>query len=313
MAALSTLGNPAEVFGKISGQTTSSPKRVLGKTGFEVFPVVYGGVVSMRDGQEASDRYVSWAIDRGINYFDVAPSYDDAEEKLGISLKPYRKDIYLACKTQERLRTAAEQEFERSFKLLHTDYFDLYQLHAMTTQEDIDKAFGPGGVMEMIVKAKEEGRIRKVGFTAHNEAVGLQTMSLYDFDTVMYPVNWMMNRYNGMATDICREAKQRNMGIISIKSLTHRHWKDDAERQQSGFPKSWCKPVDTDQDKALGMATVRFSLGMGSDILIPPGNFKSFTFFVDHINELLSHSLTAEETALLDKEYAEVREYPFFG
>ena len=83
-------------------------KRTLGKTGYEVFPVAYGGIVSMKDGQAPSDNYVSWAIDHGVNYFDVAPSYQDAEEKLGNSLRPYRKDVYLACKTNCRLKKDAE-------------------------------------------------------------------------------------------------------------------------------------------------------------------------------------------------------------
>ena len=88
-------------------------KRKSGKTGLEIFPVVYGGIVSSQDGQKASDNYVAWAIDRGINYFDVAPSYDDAEEKLGISLKSFRKKNYLACKTTKRMRPDAEKEFDR--------------------------------------------------------------------------------------------------------------------------------------------------------------------------------------------------------
>ena len=74
-------------------------KRELGNTGFKLYPVVYGGIVSMDDGQDASDNYVSWAIDRGVNYFDIAPVYGDAQEKLGNSLKEYRKNVFLACKT----------------------------------------------------------------------------------------------------------------------------------------------------------------------------------------------------------------------
>ena len=66
-------------------------KHILGKTGYEITPVSYGGIVSMRDGQRQSDHHVAWAIERGINYFDVAPTYDDAQEKLGCSLEPYRK------------------------------------------------------------------------------------------------------------------------------------------------------------------------------------------------------------------------------
>ena len=77
-------------------------KRKLGNTGYEISPVIYGGIVSMNDGQANSDQYVSWAIEHGINYFDIAPSYGDAQEKLGNSLRSYRSKVYLACKTAQR-------------------------------------------------------------------------------------------------------------------------------------------------------------------------------------------------------------------
>ena len=92
--------------------------RRFGKTGFDISAVAYGGIVSMEDGQSASDRYVAWAIDQGVNYFDVAPSYGDAEEKLGNSLKPYRSSVHLACKTAQRLRADAEKDLLRSQQLL---------------------------------------------------------------------------------------------------------------------------------------------------------------------------------------------------
>jgi aryl-alcohol dehydrogenase-like predicted oxidoreductase len=312
IAALGTIGKTTGAFAK-EPETVTVPKRKLGKTGFPVFPVVYGGIISMHDGQDASDQYVSWAIDRGINYFDVAPSYDDAQEKLGNSLKSYRKNVYLACKTGKRLRAEAEPEFEESFKLLHTDYFDVYQLHAITTQEDLDKAFGPGGVMEMMVKAKEEGRVRKLGFTAHSEEIGLKAMELYDFDTVMFPLNWMMNMGNDMGTKLCSEAKKREMGILAIKPLIHRAWKDNTERDTSDYPKAWCKPIETDKNEAMGIAAIKYTFSLNPDVIIPPGDFKSFSFAVDHIAEILKNPLSAEDTALLNKEYARVKDYPFFS
>ena len=131
--------------------------RKLGRTGFDVSAVSYGGIVSMEDGQAASDRYVAWALERGINYFDVAPTYGDAEEKLGNSIAPHRSKIRLACKTAERLKVNAQKELKRSQELLHTDYFDVYQLHAISSMEDVDIAFGPGGVMEMVREMKEKG------------------------------------------------------------------------------------------------------------------------------------------------------------
>ena len=152
--------------------------RKFGRTGFDISAVSYGGIVSMQDGQAASDRYVAWAIDQGVNYFDVAPSYGDAEEKLGNSLKPYRKDIHLACKTGERLKVNAEKELAQSMQRLHTDHFDVYQLHAIAGMQDVETAFGPGGVMEMVSTLKKRGIAANVGITAHNEDAALKCLEL---------------------------------------------------------------------------------------------------------------------------------------
>lgn len=286
-------------------------KRKFGNTGFEITPVAYGGIVSMRDGQGASDKYVSWAIDRGINYFDVAPSYEDAQEKLGNSLLPYRKDIYLACKTTCRMKVDAEKEFEQSFRVLHTDYFDVYQMHALSKEEDVDKAFGIGGVMEMMVKAKEKGLVRKLGITCHNEAVALKAMSLYDFDTVLFPLNWHMNIGHDMGTQLCKKAKEKNMGLLGMKQSIERAWLNPEERENSPYPKSWCKPIDL-ENKELRIAAMKYSLSLGADALIPPGDFVNFSFVVENIEECLKNPLTEDDLILLKQSYEKVKDYPFF-
>jgi aryl-alcohol dehydrogenase-like predicted oxidoreductase len=287
----------------------SQIKRRLGKTGFEVFPVVYGGIISRRDGQEASDNYVAWAHDRGINYFDVAPSYGDAQEKLGNSLKPYRKEVYLACKTTQRSREEAEKEFAESLRLLHTDYFDIYQLHSITTAEDVDRAFGANGVMEMIEKEKQRGRIRKVGFSAHSQVQALRAMSMYDFDTVMFPINWLMVMLAQWGSGVANEAKRRGMGVIALKGLVHRKWLNDEERKS--YPKSWVKPIDVSNPE-MGIAALKYTFQTGADIIIPPGDFRNFAFCVDHIEEIVGKPLTRKEEKLLDSEFLAVKEYPFF-
>ncbi|MDD2327391.1 MAG: aldo/keto reductase [bacterium] len=284
-------------------------RRKLGKTGFDVFPVVYGGIVSRRDGQDASDNYVAWARDRGINYFDVAPTYGDAQEKLGNSLKPYRKEVYLACKTTQRSRTEAEKEFEESLRLLHTDYFDLYQLHALTAAGDVDQAFAASGVMEMIEKEKQRGRIRKVGFSAHSQVQALRAMTMYDFDTVMFPLNWQMDMLAGWGSGVVHEAKRRGMGVIALKGLVHRRWLNDEERKS--YPKSWVKPIDV-ADPELGIAALKYTLRAGADIIVPPGDFRNFAFCVDHIGEIVEKPLSRREKNLLDREFLAVKEYPFF-
>jgi len=286
-------------------------KRKFGNTGFDITPVTYGGIVSMQDGQDASDKYVSWAIDRGINYFDVAPSYGDAQEKLGNSLLPYRKNIHLACKTGFRLKADAQKEFEESFRLLHTDYFDVYQMHALSSEEEVDQAFGIGGVMEMMVKAKEQGLVRNLGITCHSEAAALKAISLYDFDTVLFPLNWHMNIGYGMGTQICKKAKEKGMGLLAMKGLIERRWMNPDERSNSKFPKSWCKPIDL-ENKELRIAAMKYALSLAPDTLVPPGNFVDFSFVVENIDECLKHPLTEDDLTFLKESLEKVKDYPFF-
>jgi len=283
----------------------------FGKTGFDISAVAYGGIVSMDDGQNASDRYVSWAIDRGVNYFDVAPSYGDAEEKLGNSLKPYRSRIHLACKTAERLRENAEKELGRSMQLLHTDHFDVYQLHGISKMEEVEAAFGPGGVMELVSTLKQRGIAENIGITAHNEDAALRCLELYDFDTVLFPFNWFMNMEHGMGSRLIRAAKERGMGVLCMKAFIERKWDSEAERAASAFPKSWCKPIDV-EDTAFGMAAMRYALSLGVDTLIPPGNYASFSFAVDHIDECIDAPLNDADRALLREKLASVRGKEFF-
>jgi len=285
--------------------------RSFGRTGFDISAVSYGGIVSMEDGQAASDRYVSWAVDQGVNYFDVAPTYGDAEEKLGNSLRPYRSRVHLACKTGQRLREDAQKELQRSMELLHTDHFDVYQLHAIASMQDVETAFGPGGVMEMVQGLKQRGIAANVGITAHNEDAALRCLELYDFDTVLFPINWFMHMEHGMGSRLIRAAKERHMGVLSMKAFIERRWHSEEERASSAFPKSWCKPIDV-EDEAFGMAAMKYALSLGVDTLIPPGNYASFSFAVDHIEECLRHPLNEEDVACLKARLDKVRGLEFF-
>lgn len=274
--ALGTAGKMGTAFAKtndeLSAKVSASIKRTLGKTGFEVFPVVYGGIVSSRDGQAASDNYV-------------------------------------ACKTTIRTRVEAEKEFEESLRLLHTDYFDVFQLHSLTTSEDVDKAFAADGVIEMIEKEKQRGRIRKVGFSAHSQKQALRAMSLYDFDTVMFPINWQMDMLAKWGSGVANDAKQRGMGVIALKGLIHRKWLNEEERET--YPKSWCKPIDVGNPE-MGIAALKYTFMTGADVIIPPGDFRNFAFCVDHIDEILNEPITIKEKSLLDSEFLAVKDYPFF-
>ena len=179
----------------------------------------------------------------------------------------------------------------------------------MTTPEDVDRVFASDGVMEMIEKEKQRGRIRKVGFSAHSQKQALRAMSLYDFDTVMFPINWQMDMLGKWGSGVAEDARKRGMGVIALKGLIHRKWLNDEERK--AYPKSWCKPIDV-SDPEMGIATLKYTFKTGADVIVPPGDFRNFAFCVDHIEEIISKPLTKKERNLLDNEFLAVKDYPFF-
>lgn len=293
--------------------------RKLGNTGYEISAVIYGGIVSSseydgrsydNEGQPFSDRYVSRAIEQGVNYFDVAPTYGNAEELLGNSLRPYRKNVYLACKTEQRSRAGAEAALANTLRLLHTDYFDVYQLHGLCTMEELETVFAPGGAMEVLRNAKEKGIARRLGVTAHSEAVALKALELYDFDTVLFPINWHMHMGHGFGEKLIRRAKEKGMGVLCLKSMIDRAWKDDDERYSSPYPKSWCRPFEPETEAGLLAAAVRYSFSLGADAIVPPGNFTHFNFALEHFDELIA-PFTEADRALLQARLELVKEAPF--
>jgi len=136
LAASQRVLQPTAARGKEAAKPV--PKRRLGKTGVDLSIIALGGVAVMQTEQSFANNLVAEAFDRGINYFDVAPSYGNAQERLGPALEPYRKRVFVACKTLERTKAGAASELEQSLKLLRTDHVDLYQLHALTKMEDLE-------------------------------------------------------------------------------------------------------------------------------------------------------------------------------
>lgn len=241
-------------------------KRVLGKTGEELSIIGFGGIVIAQEDQKYANEYVSEAIDCGVNYFDVAPTYMDAEEKLGYALESRRREVFLACKTEDRTRAGAEDLLHRSLRKLKTDYFDLYQLHAMSTMEDVERAFGPNGAMETFIQAKEAGVIRFIGFSAHSEEVALALLDRYEFDSMLLPINWasMMNENFGIQA--MKKAEERGTARLAIKAMARTVWDVDADRKYS---KPWYEPID---DESLANLALRYTLSQPITAAIPPGD-----------------------------------------
>ena len=189
-AAGSCAMSPKGLFGAQPSEggekTVELPRRVLGHTGEKLSVVGFPGLALVQQGQEEGTAGIHKAFDEGINYFDVAPAYGrdgECEIKMGIGLQGIdRSKIFLACKTKKRDKQGAREELESSLTRLKTDHFDLYQMHAVFTPEEAQRALGPGGAIETFLKAKEEGKIRHIGFSAHTTKGALEMLKGYQFD-----------------------------------------------------------------------------------------------------------------------------------
>jgi aryl-alcohol dehydrogenase-like predicted oxidoreductase len=246
-------------------------RRDLGRTGERLSILGLGGVTLQGESPDRAAALVQEAVAHGINYFDVAPSYGDAEDLLGPALKPFREDVFLACKTQNRDRQGAQEELESSLVRLQTDRIDLYQLHALTTRREVERALGWRGAMEAVVQAKEQGKVRFVGFSAHSEEAALRAIELFDFDTILFPVNFVCYFKSGFGPEVVERARSRGIGVLAIKALARQPWPDESMRGH--WQKSWYQPVTAPEEADLAL---RFTLSQPVTAAVPPGDIRLF-------------------------------------
>lgn len=159
-------------------------------------------------------------MSRGATYIDVAPEYGDgvSQARLGPALEGKRDECFLACKTMFRDAEGAAKDLATSLEALRTDHLDLYQCHSVTTKEDVDEILGPGGCLEVFKKAKADGTIKHIGFSAHDEEQALRLIETGEFETVLFPLNFMAHRKGGVGADVLAAAKAKGMGILGLKA-----------------------------------------------------------------------------------------------
>lgn len=270
------------------------PKVPFGRHDDRISRLGFGGILVDQVPQETANDYVAEAFDRGINYFDVAPSYGEAQEKLGPALKPYRDRSFLACKTTQRERDAAIGEFYHSLETLQTDHFDLYQLHAITEKEDVERVFAPGGFMDFLVQAKEEGKVRYLGFSAHSHRAALLAMELYDFDSLLFPFNFLTWEQVGFGKEVLQKAEEKRMAKLALKAMAHRQWPEEISWDNRPWNKAWYQPIEDPKFVRYGL---RFTLNLPTTAAIPPGHWELFQLALDAFeSEKINTPLTEEET-----------------
>lgn len=253
--------------------------RRFGRTGHMSTIVIFGAFAVGQLNQREADETMELILAHGVNHIDVAPSYHEAELRLGPWLERHRADFFVGCKTQLRGRQEAREELHRSLERLRIDSFDLFQLHAVTTMDELEQCFAPGGSLEAIVDARREGLTRYIGITSHGleaPAVLLEALDRFDMDSILFPVNgrmWADGEYRRQAEALLQKAAEKDVGSMAIKAVARGPWDGRPQRYHT-----WYEPLEDPQavERAL-----RFTLSQPVTGAISAGDARLLPAILD--------------------------------
>lgn len=219
--------------------------RRFGRTGHMSTVAIFGAAAFSKISQEDADKVMEMIIEAGVNHIDVAPSYGEAEVRIGPWIPRERNRFFLGCKTMERTKEGAWNEMQGSLKRLQTETFDLYQCHAITTMEELDSVTMKGGALEAFVEARREGLTKYIGITGHGAnapQIYLEALRRFDFDSVLFPLNFVQMRnpeYRKYAEELIATCKTKDVGTMVIKAVTKGPWGEKAHTATT-----WYEPFD---------------------------------------------------------------------
>jgi predicted aldo/keto reductase-like oxidoreductase len=221
-------------------------QRRLGRLGHQSSVLIYGAAALSEVDQDTADASVRLALEAGINHFDVAAGYGDAELRLGPWMGRIRDRIFLATKTGLREREAAWAQINHSLERLQTGHLDLIQVHAVGDTEELDLVTRSGGSLEAVVRARDEGLAGAIGITGHGHqapATHLEALRRFPFDTVLSPLNYVLAQDPAYLADyqaLVAEVQAQDAGLMIIKSVARRNWPETAEHAYG----TWYEPFD---------------------------------------------------------------------
>lgn len=217
----------------------------FGQTGHTSARIIFGAAALGAMKQERADQVLETLLEYGINHIDTAAMYGDAELRLAPWMRERRREFFLASKTGDRTRDAAKSSIERSLSRMEVDQIDLIQLHNLTDDEGWKQAMGPGGALEALIEARDEGKVRFLGVTGHGTRVArmhLRSLERFEFDSVLLPYNYSMMQNEDYASDfeellgICAA---RGIAVQTIKSIARRRWRGGDSQKKF----SWYEPI----------------------------------------------------------------------
>jgi hypothetical protein len=220
--------------------------RRLGRLEHQSSVLIYGAASLGGVDQDRADASIQEALDAGINHFDVAADYGDAELRLGPRMPEIRDRIFLATKTGKRTYDEAWSEINRSLERLQTDHVDLIQMHAVCDLENLDLVTGKGGSLEAAIRAKEEGMVSAIGITGHTDeapSVHREGLRRFDFDSVLTPLNYKLStdpRYADDYAALVEAVQASDAALMTIKMIARRNWREGEDRPYD----TWYRPFD---------------------------------------------------------------------
>ncbi len=273
----------------------------FGATGHVSTRTIFGAAAFMRCSQEVADQTLPLLLQHGINHIDVAASYGDAELRLGPWMEQHRDKFFLATKTGERTYQAARDQIRRSLERLRVPYVDLIQLHNLTDPDEWQTAMSPGGALEAVIEAKEQGLARFIGVTGHGviaPAMHLRSLQRYPFDSVLLPYNHVMLQNPDYARDfeaLIAACRERNVAVQTIKGITLGPW---GEKEHTTT--TWYEPLREQADIDLAVSYVLARPGVflntASDVTLLPKVLDAAERFIGSPSDAEMHALTQRQS-----------------
>lgn len=230
------------------------PTKPFGRTGHQSTRTIFGAAAFWETPQKDVDATMDLVLQNKINHVDTAASYGQSERLLGDWIRRNGRPFFLATKTEERKKQAAYDSIRRSLERLHVDQVDLIQLHALHEEDEWQTAFGVGGALEAVIRARDEGLVRFIGVTGHGVPVPefhLRSLERYDFDAVLLPYNHVMMqnpRYLEPFNKLMSVCHERNVAVQTIKGITRSPWNSMEQTRTT-----WYRPLEEQADIDLAV------------------------------------------------------------
>jgi aryl-alcohol dehydrogenase-like predicted oxidoreductase len=273
-------------------------QRRLGRVGHQSSVLIYGAAALSEVDQDAADTSIQLALDAGINHFDVAASYGDAELRLGPWMPAIRDRIFLATKTGLRDRDAAWAQLNHSLERLQTDHLDLIQIHAVGDLAELDLVTRSGGSLEAVARARDEGLATWVGITGHGHqapATHLEALARFPFATVLTPLNFVLGQDPAYLADyqaLVAEVQAQDVGLMIIKTVSRRNWPEPVEHGYS----TWYEPFDDQRRISAAVAWVLAHPEVTA--IATPGDVRLLPLLIEAEQRLAETNLAEAEQVL---------------